>query len=178
MKYLFRPWNDLLKREALFSRENVSTMTGPRGRYWMNSAPAPSGKSHWKNHGRLPREPGRFDSLLFGGRNDEGRTGTESGAEAHRNEKVEKELYSAGFRHIAGVGRGWPRPLAGPVVAAAVISRKALTSWELTIRKSSPKRSGKLFSIRSSGAPSHTASASWTITSSTGSTFCRRQGLR
>lgn len=35
--------------------------------------------------------------------------------------KVEKELYSAGFRYVAGVDEVGRGPLAGPVVAAAVI---------------------------------------------------------
>ncbi len=65
-----------------------------------------------------------------------------------RNTKLEKEKIKQGYRLIAGVDEAGRGPLAGPVVAAAVIFREFPLPFDVDdSKKLSPKQREKLFTL-------------------------------
>ena len=79
----------------------------------------------------------------------------------------EKELYKQGLTLIAGVDEVGRGPLAGPVVAAAVILPKIVRLKVSTTAKKSLKRNIWRFSKKFRSKPCQSALVSWIIRSST-----------
>jgi len=60
----------------------------------------------------------------------------------------ERKLWQAGYPHVAGIDEAGRGPIAGPVIAAAVIFPKNLKSFEVDdSKKLSPKKRAELFDI-------------------------------
>ncbi len=62
--------------------------------------------------------------------------------------EFEKELWNNGFKHLAGIDEAGRGPLAGPVVAAAVVFPVGYNNYEINdSKKLSAKKREKLFDI-------------------------------